>query len=143
METLEALKKLKLEYERLRDQYLLTGNPRYYVEFQQVFKEYRSLIDSHNIAPSEIEKVLAVDFKESPVSKASKPPHPRAVESERKVLEFMEAREGFISANDMTPSIPLSVSQIRRYLYRLHEKGLLEQVHHNGVCVWRRKNVYD
>jgi hypothetical protein len=32
------LKKLKLEYEQLRDQYLQTHNPQHYVLYQKAFK---------------------------------------------------------------------------------------------------------
>lgn len=143
METLEALKKLKLEYERLRDQYFLTRSDLHYMQFQQGFKEYRSFIDRHNIAPSEIEKVIAVDFKESPVSKASPPPPPRALESERKVLEFMGMQEDFIAVDDMTSFVPLSISEIRRYLYRLHGQGLVEYHYERGCHLWRKKSVHD
>ena len=48
------LKKLKLEYEQLRDQYLQTHNPQHYVLYQKAFRSYISYIDRHNISSRRI-----------------------------------------------------------------------------------------
>ena len=153
METLEALKKLKLEYERLRDQYFLTRSDLHYMQFQQGFKEYRSFIDRHNIAPSEIESLMLMDLQECikvvrEIKEDTIPPKPsmrriRAIDSQQKVLDFMSTRESFLPIEEISSHSFLSISQTRRYLYQLHDRGLVERRYEGCRQLWRRKNVHD
>jgi Bacterial regulatory protein, arsR family len=145
LETLEQLKKLREEYERLRDQSFLTGKPEHFMRLQQVFRDYRSFIDQHNIPPGEIESIISVDLRENQQGRVAredhfsqKPPLQRAqaVESGQKILDFVRKRDGFMTIRDIASHIPLSVCQIRRHLWRLHEKGLIEQ---HGRYLWSKK----
>jgi hypothetical protein len=153
LETLEALKKLKLEYERLRDQYFLTRSDLHYMQFQQGFKEYRSFIDRHNISPSEIESLMLMDLQECikvvrEIKEDTVPPKPsmrriRAIGSEQKVLDFMSTRESFLPIEEISSHALLIISQTRRYLYQLHDRGHVERRYEGCRQLWRRKNVYD
>ena len=153
METLEALKKLKLEYERLRDQYFLTRSDLHYMQFQQGFKEYRSFIDSHKIAPSEIESLMLMDLQECikvvrEIKEDPVPPKPsmqriRAIGSQQKVLDCMSKRESFLPIEEISSHALLSISQTRRYLYQLHDRGLVERRYEGCRQLWRRKSLHD
>ena len=54
LDFIDDLKELKLEYERLRDQYLQTRNPQHYILYQKAFRDYRSYVDRHNISSRRI-----------------------------------------------------------------------------------------
>jgi len=152
LETLEQLKKLKRTYEGLRNLYFLTKSARHDTELRQAFKEYRTFIDQHKISPREIEHVETVILKSSEsakvrqkaVAKADKSSKEnllkniQAEKTAKQILDFMKTRESYIFIGDITPHIPLSVCQLRRHLYRLHEEGLLEQRLENRRYSWRK-----
>lgn len=68
-------------------------------------------------------------------------PHPRAIASQKKIMDFLGMQEDFINLRDITPHISLKIAQIRRHLYRLHEQGLIEAQQRNGVYAWRKKRA--
>ncbi len=152
LETLEQLKKLKRTYEGLRNLYVLTKSARHDTELRQAFKEYRTFIDQHKISPSEIEHVESVILKSSESAKVRKKPIVRtgtlseenilktiqAEKTAKQILDYMKTREGYLFIGDITPHIQLSVCQLRRHLYRLHEEGLLEQRLENKRYSWRK-----
>ncbi len=152
METLEQLKKLKRTYEGLRSLYFMTRSARHDTELRQAFKEYRMFIDHHKISPREIEHVEADLLKSTESAKIRQKPalkpdqsseqsHLKTLQAEKtahQILDFIKTREGYLFIGDITPHIPLSVCQLRRHLYRLHEQGLLEQRRENRRYSWRK-----
>ncbi len=151
LETLEQLKKLKRTYEGLRNLYFLTRSTRHDTELRQAFKEYRTFIDQHKISPREIEHVEAAILKSSESAKIRKKTVAQAdlrpsnylqtldaEKTSKQILDFMKTREGYLFIGDITPHIQLSVCQLRRHLYRLHEEGLLEQRLENKRYSWRK-----
>lgn len=144
------LKKLKLEYEQLRDQYLQTCNPQHYVLYQKAFRVYRSYIDRHNISSRKIIDSFQVDndgkvAQDHPLVNASaslkKPQRlsPRTEFAQKKILDVLSTRRDFTSISAIVPYVPLGKSQIRRHLYQLYEQGLLEQQEIDGIFLWRKK----
>jgi hypothetical protein len=148
VETLEQLKKLKRTYERLRSFYFMTRSARHDTELRQAFKEYRTFIDHHKISPREIEHVEADLLKSTERQKLALKPdksseenHLKTLQAEKtahQILDFMNTQQGDLFIGDITPHIPLSVCQLRRHLYRLHEQGLLEQRRENRRYSWRK-----
>ena len=153
MDCMDDLKKLKLEYEQLRDQYLQTHNPQHYVLYQKAFKAYRSYVDRHNISSRRIidsfpegsttdnDGKVAYDYPlaVSPSLKKPQRLRPRTFAAQKKILDILSTRRDFTSISAIIPYISLGKSQIRRHLYQLYEQGLLEQQEIDGIFFWRKK----
>jgi len=150
---IDDLKELKLEYERLRDQYLQTRNPQHYILYQKAFRAYRSYIDRYNISSRRIidsfpegsttdnDGKVAYDYPlaVSPSLKKPQRLRPRTFAAQKKILDILSTRRDFTSISAIIPYVSLGKSQIRRHLYQLHEQGLLEQQEIDGIFFWRKK----
>lgn len=139
MNPMEPLKKLKQDYERLRDQYLLTRKPHHYFLFQSAFQSYRSFIDLHKITPGCLEKMMAQELPEEFVP--GKPPLSRrnALESQKKILMFLSSREDWVSVRVLELHVPLRGNQIRNHLHSLQKQGWVEHQRSCGIGYWRKK----
>ena len=151
MSRLEQFKIIKQKYESLRDQYFMTRTSHHFVKFQEAFKEYRSFIDRHNIAPSEIEKFVLTDVEECKkiVKKVKEDaillkPSVRQIQSlasQQKILDCLGTRVGFFTLAEISSHSLVNISQARRYLYQLHGRGLVDLSYDGSRQLWKKKNA--
>lgn len=149
MTRLEEFKIIKQKYESLRDQYFRTRNSHHFMKFQEAFKAYCSFIDRHKIAPSEIEKFVLTDVEECKkiVKKVKQDallvkPSVRQMQSlasQQKILDCLGTRAGFFTLVEISSQSFFNPSQARRYLYQLHDRGLVDLIYDGCRQLWKKK----
>jgi IclR helix-turn-helix domain len=83
------------------------------------------------------------EIKEDPVPPKLSMRRIRAIGSQQKVLDFMSTRESFLPIEEISSHALLSISQTRRYLYQLHDRGLVERRYEGCRQLWRKKSLHD
>jgi len=147
------LKKLKLEYEELRDQYLRTNTPHHALMFEKALKDYKQFILDHKISGSIVSESLHSPFMEDQDNHFSPPQpvrffvnyqrpaltHPRNIKAQKEIMDFMENQDRFKNINEIVPHLSLQISQARRHLYSLTEQGKLIMREMNNFQYWCSK----
>ena len=143
MMDIEKLKRLKMDYERLRDQYFLTKSLPHYLLFQKGFKAYRDFVDRHHISSQQIEALFhcAEGRRDSWEDAFSDRPQTQKKETERKkeLLDFFSHHDGLVSVADISSSCILEETRIRVLLRLLVQDGLIERVTLNRKSYWRKR----
>ena len=156
-ETFEQLKKLKKEYEGLRDQYLLTHNPRHSLIFEKALRDYKQFILDHKISGGTVWESLHNPFLENQDDPFSAPQpvrffvnyqrpsltHPRNIKAQKEIMDFMDRQDGFKNINEIVPHLSIQISQTRRHLYSLTEQRKLIMREINHFQYWCRHKSYD
>ena len=156
-ETFEQLKKLKIEYEGLRDQYLLTHNPRHSLAFEKALKNYKQFILDHKISGNTVSERFYSPFCEDQDDSFSAPQpvrffvnyqrpsltHPRNIKVQKEIMDFMENQDGFKNINEIVPHLSIQISQTRRHLYSLTEQRKLIMREINSLQYWCSHKSYD
>jgi hypothetical protein len=156
-EIFEQLKKLKMEYERLRDQSLLTHHPRHSLAFEQALRDYKQFILDHKISDSAVSESLHNPFLEDQDDhfSSSRPvrffvnyqrpslTHPRNIKAQKEIMDFMENQDGFKNINEIVPHLSIQISQTHRHLYSLTEQGKLIMREINSLQYWCRNKMYE
>ena len=146
-----------MEYERLRDQSLLTHHPHHSLAFDKALRDYKQFILDHKISGGIVWESLHNPFLENqddPFS--SSPPvgffvnyqrpsltHPRNIKAQKEIMDFMENQNGFKNINEIVPHLSIQISQTRRHLYSLTEQGKLIMREIKSLQYWCRKKSYD
>ena len=139
------LKQLKEEYERLRDQYLLTNNIHHFILFQQAFRAYMTFVDRHNISLPVIEALDPfmgeMDDQDVPEDGVFSKRQTRRTVPQRKkqILAFFDHHEGFFSTPDLTSVLSMEETRVRSLMNFLVEDGLLERAVIKQKYYWRKK----
>lgn len=154
MSDISQLRRLKDEYEHLRDQYLITRQLRHYTLFQEALRAYISYIDTHRISARSITDSLHMDgnlFDEEKTSFGKKIPLPAPETSSseqlrykrvspndvgKRILDFFEARPDYHTSADLMSQNSLRETQIRKALPILVQDGLLEKTKIQGTFYW-------
>ena len=156
-ETFEQLKKLKTEYEGLRDQSLLTHHPRHSLAFEQALRDYKQFILDHKISGSAVSESLynpLLEDQETHFSSSDpvrffvnyqRPAltHPRNIKAQKEIMDFMYTQDGFKNINEIVPHLSIQISQARRHLYSLTEQGKLIMREINHFQYWCRNKMYE
>lgn len=156
-EIFEQLKKLRQEYEGLRDQYLLTRNPRHSLTFEKALRDYKQFILDHKISGNTVSESLYNPFcedQDNPFSSShsvrffvnyQRPSltHPRNIKAQKEIMDFMDRQDGFKNINEIVPHLSIQISQTRRHLYSLTEQGKLIMREINSLQYWCFKKSYD
>ena len=155
MSNISELRRLKEEYEHLRDQYLITRQLRHYTRFQEAFRAYMLYIDTHRISARSITESLHIDeiFDEEETPPEKKTPlaareksssrklnskriSPREVD--KRILDFFETNPGYHTSVDLMSQTSLKETQIRKSLPILVQDGLLEKTKIQGIFYWSK-----
>jgi hypothetical protein len=153
MSNISELRRLKDEYERLRDQYLMTRQLRHYTRFQEAFRAYMLYIDTHRISARSITDSLHIeeilDKEETPFEKktplaAPKKSSSRKLNSQRisphdvnkRILDFFETNPDYHMFVDLMSHTSLKETQIRKALPLLVRDRLLEKTKIQGTFYW-------
>ena len=156
-DTLSQLKKLKMTFDWLRDQYVLTRHPLHYLRFEEALREYKAFIETHKLSGRTVSESLYMDLdldtdtdtdlpilpplKQAGISEMYQrpcPTHPKNLKSQKKMMDFMERQDSFKGIKDIVPHLSLKTAQVRRHLYSLTEQGLLKMRAINGVQCWKK-----
>ena len=156
-ETFEQLKKLKTEYERLREQSLLTHHPRHSLAFEQALRDYKQFILDHKISGNTVSESFYNPLLEDQDNPFSSPrpvrffvnyqrpslTHPRNIKAQKEIMDFMENQDGFKNINEIVSHLSIQISQTRRHLYSLTEQGKLIMREINHFQYWCRNKMYE
>jgi len=150
-----------MEYEGLRDQYLLTHKPRHFLLFEKALKDYKKFILDHKISGGTVWESLHNPFLENQLENqddpfSSSPPvgffvnyqrpsltHPRNIKAQKEIMDFMENQNGFKNIKEIVPHLSIQISQTRRHLYSLTEQGKLIMREIKSLQYWCRKKSYE
>ena len=156
-EIFEQLKKLRQEYEGLRDQSLLTRNPRHSLTFEKALRDYKQFILDHKISGNTVSESLYNPFcedQDNPFSSShpvrffvnyQRPSltHPRNIKAQKEIMDFMDRQNEFKNINEIVPHLSIQISQTRRHLYSLTEQGKLIMREINSLQYWCRNKMYE
>ena len=65
----------------------------------------------------------------------------QSLASQQKILDCLGTRTGFFTLAEISSQSLSNISQVRRYLYRLHGRGLVDLSYDGCRQLWKKKDA--